>query len=138
MFKEVISIELAEQELDAWVSRKKLLPSRMKAVKEILPVLVEPLQYGFLTIQADGSIDQKLIEPVCDSNGVPVLSSLKYKARVTPTEQNNAFAATKDKTVEGRTMAMLSLLTGEMPAMINKLENQDRQIADTIALFFTI
>lgn len=138
MFNEVVSIEVAEKELEAWVSRKKLLPSRLKAVKEILPVLVEPIQYGYISINADGTILQKLIEPICDSNGIPVVTEFTYKARVTPTEQNNAYAALKDKSLDSKTMAVLSLLTDQLPAMINKLENQDRQIADCIALFFTI
>lgn len=137
-FKEVLSIEVAEKELEAWVSRKKLLPSRMKAVKDMLPVLIEPLQYGYITINTDGSIDQKLIEPVCDSNGVPALTDIKYKARVTPTEQNNAYAKMKDKDIDSKALATLSLLTDLAPAMINKLENQDRQIADSIAIFFII
>jgi hypothetical protein len=138
MFTEVVSYEVAEAELTAWVGRKKMLPSRFNSAKELFPILIEPIQYGLVIIGTDGSITQRMIEPVCDNNGVPVLTELKYKARVTPTEQNNAYAQLRDKSVEAKTMATLCLLTGQIPAMINKLENQDRQIADAISLFFTI
>lgn len=132
--KEVMSLELATAEVDKWLDRKKLLPSRRNNARTTIENLAEAVQFGILAIKDDGTIIHTLQDPVTDTNGTPVLTELTYKARISTDEVLKAYGRLKNNTPDAQLIALIELLTGS--SFITKLEVGDLSIAKSIGVFF--
>ena len=136
MFDEVMPFEVALEDVSAFLDKKKIYPKRRAFLNSMAEIVAEAVQYGQVVINDDGSITQKLLDPINDQKGNPVLTELKYKARVEPATINKLLQENKLPGNDGRTMVYTTAYTGEPAAMINKLEPTDRNTCDAITLFF--
>ena len=120
----------AEAEVNALLDKKNIFPKRREALQQAVDSVVEAMQYGFVTINEDGTITQNMITPV-DS-----VSVITYKARIAPEVMNRQIASLKIDNATTRNVAYIKAYTGLLENVINKLETTDRNTAESIALFF--
>ena len=120
----------AEDEVNSFLDKKNLLPKRRQAIQEAADNVAEAISYGLVTINADGTITQKLITPIGATH------ELQYAARVEPAEMQRAISRLPSETATTIHKAYLKAHTGLTDNTINKLEGQDSDIASWITLFF--
>ena len=137
MYEVKVDPEVALQEVNALLDKKKLLPKRREALQAPIDAVAEAVSLGFVEIAADGSITHNLIDPIVDVvTREPVLSKLTYKARLDPATVNKKLGELKALTQVTQTALISTLLTDQPIGIINKMEPQDRNICDCISLFF--
>ena len=127
--KELVSKDVAEKEVSAWMDYKKVKPSQRETRKAEIAVLVEAIQLGLITIDPtnDFAITQKLEFAIPELNA----AELVYKSRANYTELSKGTSITKD-TFTGTIIT----LTGKPLSVIQKLDSEDCKIGYAIALFF--
>lgn len=128
--KVVVPIDKAEEEVNTLLDKKKIFPKRREQLQIAIDTVAEAISYGYVTIDEEGAIQQKLVSPVGE------LTELKYQPRVAPDVVNKIIGGLKNDTQTNRNLAYIKLYTGELEATINKLEPTDRTTADSIAFFF--
>lgn len=130
MFEVKIPIDAAEAEVNKLLDKKKIFPKQRERLAPAIEAVAEGISYGFVTIHDDGKITQTLTTPIGD------ITELHYSARVEPAVINKNIAGLKIDNQTNRNMVYLKSYTGQLEAIINKMEAADRNIADSIAFFF--
>jgi len=129
-FKIVISQEQAEKEVADLLDKKGIFPKRREQLTNAIDAVVEGIVYGFVAIADDGTITQTLSAPF-DS-----VTEIKYASRISPETVNKAVANGKQDSAQAKMNTYIGLYTGLLSAQILKLEPSDKNIADSISLFF--
>lgn len=126
--KELITKEVAEQEINAWLDYKKIKPSQRISNKPHIDILVEGIMCGDLSIDPDKDflITQKLCFPV---DGL--FDSLTYKSRASVGDIQKATNETKEVF-----FSTVSVLTGKGASHIKRMDSEDSKVAYAITVFF--
>lgn len=130
LFEIKVPVEKAEAEISSLLDKKKILPKQRARLEPAIEAVAEAMSLGLVVIHDDGQITQTLITPVGE------LTELKYCARVEPVTINKHISALKVDNQTNRNLVYLKSYTGQVEATFNRLENADRNIADSIAFFF--
>lgn len=127
---EKMTQEAAQAEFERWAyETKKLRPVALKKHADAVDNFVDALCDGTLVIENDGSITQNLrVEPIAGKD------SLKYKPRLTIGEMGRALDTRGSDTEKAR--KMVSILTGEMATVIEKMDSNDWAIANLVTVFY--
>lgn len=136
MYKEVVPVQKAEEEVSAWLDSKKIKPKEREKNEAFINTLVEAVTYGILTIDDDTKvITQNLEFPLSNTDKVVTLSSLRYNPRADTGSLHG-----KTANIKGIGMAVYvayaSALTGELVATLNKLDSEDFKVLQAITAFF--
>lgn len=129
-FTEVYPIGQAEAEIDALLESKDIMPKRREALQVAVDAVAEAMSYGLVTIATDGEIVQKLIKPA------GAVTELKYKPHVDAATMQSKLSAVKVYNQPNINACYISAYTGQLKAIIDRLEPADRNIADSISFFF--
>jgi hypothetical protein len=139
----VISQDVAELEIEKWFDYRRTRPDLRNKPNSITGVdlsreaLVNSMMYGLLSYnESSGELIQILSFPLKRESGEIELSQLVYKPRLTRLEVINASRGIKATDIEGKQAAYLSATTGVAIGKLNKLDESDRGLADTIAGYF--
>lgn len=142
MKEPIIAEEVAENELESWFDFRKTKPNQRNNPNALTGVdisrkkLIESIMYGVISFDPKtGELTQKLVWPL-KKDDAPYLSELKYKPRLTRLDVMNAGKGLKATDVEGKQAAYLAAATGTSIGVLNKMDEDDRGIADTIAGYF--
>ncbi len=130
MFVIKVYAEAAEKEVSALLDKKNIFPKRREQLQPVIEAVIEAITYGFVAIAEDGSIVQTLVTPV---GGI---TELKYADRVAPAIMSKVIGALKVDNQSARNIAYVNQYTGILTATLEKLEPADRNIAESISLFF--
>ncbi len=129
---EVVSKQVAEQELNAWMDYKKIYPKSRVTLEAPISHLVDAIMYGDVSISADTHIiTQKLKEPVSG-----LFDSLTYKPRMNVSDVKKYLSGIKAMDGDSRTTAYICALTDKGPSQIDRLDTEDNKTAQAIAVFF--
>jgi len=127
----VVDDKSAEKEIERLFERFAMLPLRAEALREMaVPFIKQGIQVGLVTIEDDGSIKQKLMVPV-DSMDHLVYSGNRIPAKTMRTE----LAKLKEVNASNKANLYIRMYTGKLQAQLDGLETEDRNIAESIALF---
>jgi len=129
-FEIKVPIDKAEAEINSLLDKKKILPKQRARLEPAIEAVAEAISLGLVVIHDDGQITQTLLTPVGE------LTELKYSARVEPLTINKHISTLKIDNQTNRNLVYLKSYTGQLEATFNRLENADRNIADSIAFFF--
>ena len=130
---EVMPEEQAQLEIQAFLDSKYMMPKRRKQIEGQIETLVEAMQYGNLII-SDDKITHNLIVPI--TSGVSPLTCLEWKKRVASDSLRNKI---KKLDILGQFMAvglMCQVNPNIVEAIIDKLEQPDRAIYDSLCMVF--
>jgi hypothetical protein len=128
--KQVMTLEMATTEVDNYISRRVIKPSRLEKLEDARKTIIEAVQYGWVVINEDNTISQSLIE------SVGTYDTLKYKFRVPANVIETEKQRVKAKDFFD-TLAVVFCAYSDMPLNVYKqLEPADKETADCIILFF--
>jgi hypothetical protein len=133
--KEVMTEELALVDVQKLMNGRVLLPKKRKSLEPVMSVVAEAVMYGFVVIHDDGSVTQKLTEPIKNTAGEVSVPELKYKARVSNDLMYDEQQKARAESFAERLNVCIMVYTGTAEAILKKLGATDRNIAESIALF---
>lgn len=114
-------------------NKKRLRESQIESeeLKGAIEYISEAMADGIVTIEEDGTLIQKLVFETVEKKNLVFIPTLKA---------SDFAAADKYKTNEDskRTACIIARATGELEAIINKLENPDYNLAKIIVLFYSV
>lgn len=126
---EKMTRETAQAEFEKWVyETKKLRPVAVEKNADACRDFIDALCDGTLTIEEDGSVTQKL------SFAVAGRDQLKYKSRLTVSEMGSALDVRGGDSA--KTRKMVSMLTGEVVGVLDKMDSSDWALSTAIAAFY--
>ena len=95
------------------------------------------IMYGLISFNPEnGELTQKLNFPVTKESGEVHLNELVFKPRLTRLEILNAGKGLKPTDFEGKQASYLAAATGIGIGILNKMDESDRGLSDTIAGYF--
>jgi len=129
--EKVISIEVAEKEVNDWVGFKKISSSKVEENKDSLKSIATSISEGVLTLDADTyEFTHQLKFPVGE------VKELKYKARISMKQIHTKTRNIKPGDTNGLISAYIAALTNQNTGLIEELDTEDNRIAQSIAVFF--
>jgi hypothetical protein len=133
--KEVVSIEKATEEVNAWLDAKKIFPSQREKEKESITIIVDAVRYGSLTINPDTfELTQKLLFPIGESSGI---TELKYATRLNDLMLRPYLKNVDPRDADERLVAYIAALTSSNKGLLHHLVDVDKKVAREIVVFFT-
>lgn len=129
----VVSKDVAQADVERWLSFKKLTDQRREDKKENIDALINAVCDGNLVIDEDCNLIQKLMSPFGDEMKI---AELKYKPRLTPFSLNLHLKGVKSTDMDARVCAYVCALTSQAKGIIEKLDMEDYLIGQNIAFFF--
>lgn len=135
LFKEVMPVNQAEEEVNNWLDLKRVTPSERVEKAGFVNKMVESLQYGYISIDKEGKITHKLVFPLKSPEGEITTAELQYNYRA---ETGNLQSKTGNLKGIGMAVyiAYASVLTGQITGKLNKLDSEDFKILQAITAFF--
>ncbi len=125
----VLSLELAQAEVEKWMNKKKVRQSVRESNKDNIEILVEGFVDGFLSLNDEtNEITQKLIHPT------EALKTLTFKPRLTASEKGRYLSKAND--VNSQIVALLAALSGQNSALIGGLDTDDIAVSRSLTSFF--
>ena len=134
--KSTISIDVAQQEVDTWLDAKHVKPKKRLEYRDTIEDIVSAVQEGILVLNEDKTFTHQLLFPLTSESGDSVASSLTYKMRITQADKRPHLKLVRPGDLDGKITATIAALTGQSFGIIEKLDIEDRDIAQSIALFF--
>jgi len=133
---ELVSREVAEKEVNAWLEYKKVPDAYIKGSQMYINGMIIAVQEGSFTIDPDTKeITHKLKWPI--GTGDFTITSLTYKPRlgVSVIQQNIVGIPMTDLT--GRTLGIIAALCGKPRTEIAPMDSEDYRSASGVAAFFS-
>jgi hypothetical protein len=130
---EQVSKDVAIADVNRWMDSKKIRPSKRTEYKQHIESLVSAVEDCLISVEDDNTITQTLLFPIGEGEGVKTLT---FKNRLN-TEQVKPFLKNIDAgDGDGRLNAYICALTSSAVGIINKLDSEDKNISQSIAVFF--
>lgn len=130
MAKELVSEKLAIEDVNKWLEKNRVRPSKIAAATETINALTKCIMYGELIIDADGVMVQKLAFPI------GATQELKYSERVTVDAVNKKVKGVANAGVLSMPTAYIASATGIPVSAIESMDTSDMEIATMIIGFF--
>ncbi len=131
---EVISNERAAQEVENWLSIKKISGKRREKLKDNIEELINLVSGGQLSIADDGIITQPLLFPLGNGNEI---KELKFKPRLKGIDISRAAGINKGFDLDNFVISRLAALTDQNKEILKNLDTEDRAVSDAVTVFFT-
>lgn len=129
-----VSKEVAVEDLNRFMESFRLDPIKKGKLDDCIEECIELIQYGMLCVTEENQLKFELIEPIVDSKGEAVQSSVVF---------GNKRVSVKDiqdqddcKTQREQMSFMVGKLTGLNKGLIEKLSADDITYITSIARFF--
>lgn len=133
---DLISKEVAEKEVNAWLDYKKVNAKRREFLKGNIENIISGIQDGTFIIHPDTFIIEHKLSMPLGLNGQ--IKALSYKPRMSVGAiQDNLNGVNKEDTI-AVTVCYIMTLSGESKLILKGLDRDDYQNADSIAAFFSI
>ena len=128
-----VSPQVAMQEVERWLDLKRIKASKRESNADTIEGLAESFEDGTLTLDDKGSITMNLTFGIGENESI---KQLKFKPRISVGEIHQSLKGIKGTDADARIIAYMAALTGQMPAVIRKLDTTDHGIASGIVVFF--
>lgn len=129
-----ISRELATQEIEKWLDRKKVYDSTREAYQDSIDLLIEAVMNGDLKLNHEtNELTHKLLFPDVFGGGV---TEFVYKGRLNDEGLTPHLQGVSPKDADGRLLAHVAALTAQPKGILKKIDSADKKIMMSIAVFF--
>lgn len=132
MDKNVVTVEVATAEVEAWMDFKKISAQKRETRKEQTETIIGAIVEGSLILE-ENKFTQILKEPF----GVDVkFEKLEYKSRIPIDLVHMHLKNVKSDDPDGRLLAHVAALTQKPKDVLKKMDTEDYATAQAIAYFF--
>lgn len=126
----MVSIEVAQAEIQKWLDGTKVMSSKQAASKSDIELLTDAVCDGLLVVNEDLTLTQKLLYPL---EGV---TELVYKSRLSVGDPASRLKEFKADDIHGMVLAYVATLTQKPNALIKNIDRKDYRISTAVAGFF--
>lgn len=127
----LVNMDTAREEINAWLDEKKVRESKREKFKEHIETLALAVSDGLLTRKEEtNELVQKLQFPV------GTLNELVFKPRLNNEMLRPFLKNIAHDDASARLNAYVSALTTQTTGLISKIDTEDIDISQTIAVFF--
>jgi len=128
-----INPEQATKEINAWLDSKKIMHATKEANQDSIDLLIDGMVEGLLTVEKSNEIIHSLAFPIGDDDKI---KNLTYKHRINDRILEPYLKGVKPADSDGRLIAYIAALTGQLKAVIKNMDSVDKKISLAIAVFF--
>lgn len=128
-----VSREVAEKDVQRWLEAKRVRQSKKTLLADNIEVLVEEVMEGFISIDDDCNLTQKLRFPIGLHENI---KELNFKSRLKVLEINEFLKNVKQGDNDGRVLAYILAATEQPLGIIQSLDTEDLGVSQSIAVFF--
>lgn len=131
---EKVDQKTAIELVNAWMDSKRIRPKRREELKKFTENLVDAVVFGDLTMNDDGCLNYKLVNPIDGA-----LDSLTFKLRINEFQMDKYRPSVKNiqDPMLASTLLTLATLTDVSTAMLKQLDKStDFPLCESIAIFF--
>jgi hypothetical protein len=129
--EKTISPEVAEAEVKKWLDAKKVTSSKREKKKPFINVLIEAVESGRLVLDDNNNWVYTLL-----FDDVVTVGKLTFKPRINRYDLEQ-YKLSQADTSDERLLIYTATLTGTSPGILRKLDTEDANLCDAIAVFFT-
>lgn len=135
---EVITPEVAQQEVNQWLDFKKVSEKRRENYKENIETLVGSIVTGQLTLDQDSKeFTQNLLLPItAEGTDKVTVDKLVFKPRIAVKQIRTQMQGVKSTDLQGMILGYIAALTGKPKEVLANLDTEDYTVAQAIAIFF--
>lgn len=132
---EVVTREVAEEEIKNWLDSKKIFTSQREKEKDSIELLIDAMCEGVLVLDSETNIfTLNLLFPI--QNEIPT-TALTFKARLNDKILKPHINGIKSGDITSFMAAYIAALTGVPKELVINLDSMDKKIATAIVVFFT-
>lgn len=125
---------VARENVNKWLDYKRVGPSKREDNVSAIDSMVAAVQDGQIIISDEGhEITHKLKFPIGTNEDI---KELTYKARLSIKDRNRKLKGTKATDTAEYLVALIAALANENKAIVEEMDTEDHNIAQSIALFF--
>lgn len=130
----MIAKEVATKDVHAWLDSMDVLPEAREkdVVKIFIDQLIDSVSKGYLVINEDKSITQKLRVPLGDG----ATKEIKYDFRYTVGEYHDKLKVVPELDEIATALAKLSLISKQSVEVIRRFDKKDYTVARSLVIFF--
>jgi hypothetical protein len=129
-----IAREVAIEEIDSWLDKKKVYESTRETHKDSIDVLIDAVVNGDLTLdEKTNELRHKLLFPDAVNNAI---TELVYKPRLNDQLVRPHLNGIKNNDGDGRLIAHTAALTSQSKNILSQLDSADKKIMMSIVVFF--
>lgn len=131
-----VAPEAAAQEVERWLEYKKVGAGKREAYAGNIKQLADAISTGVLSLNEKFELVQELKFPIISDEGKINITQLVYKPRLSVGAVQAQMSGVKAGDGDGRVNAIAAALTGQLKAIIAKLDTEDYSVVNDIVLFF--
>lgn len=124
---------VAEQEIEEWLDKKKVLASVRELNKDSIDLLVDVICEGHMVKKDNGELDYTLLHPFGEEEKV---DRLTFKPRLNDKMLKPFLNGVKTNDGEGRLLAYIAALTNTQRAILENMDSVDKKVAMAVVIFF--
>lgn len=137
MKKQVISEEIALNELESFAAKWIKKKESKEVLKESYPDILESIMTGNLVIDENKVPIYTLLHPILNSEGQVSVSNVNFKTRIKPTDQANIAKGLDLKTESFMfSLRCISHIIGQPIAMLDNFEKEDYTVIRELSAVF--
>ena len=134
---EKVSAKIAIDSVNEWLDHKRVARNRRDAYQGMIDNMVESVMSGDLVLMEDMKFKHILVFPLKNKEGEETVTELIYKDRISDVDLTPYKKIVKGNDLDASLKKTILALTGVAMGIINNLDSStDRQIAESIAVFF--
>jgi hypothetical protein len=130
-----VSKKIADKTIISWLDYKKIDSLQREEQEAQIKAMSSYVENGDLILNEDFTFKHILKFPLGDE-GKASVTELTYKARLRDQDLSHKLSMVKSDDGDGRLLAHIEALTGEVKGIIKALDKEDIKIARSIAVFF--
>lgn len=134
--KEVISEDLAQQEVDKWLNAHKIRKTVREKNASYIATLTDAMIDGLLVLNEDNSFSQTLLFPIQDEDGVVKVANLNFKYRFKVRELSREVEGINPNNPIELTVSFVSALSCISRPLVLSMDYSDYKISSAVASFF--
>lgn len=128
-----VSREVAEKDVQRWLEAKRVRQTKRESLKDYIESLILEVMEGFISIDDDCNLTQKLRFPIGLHENI---KELNFKSRLKVLEINEFLKNVKQGDNDGRVLAYILAATEQPLGIIQSLDTEDLGVSQSIAVFF--
>jgi hypothetical protein len=128
-----ISRDVAEEEIEVWLDKKKVFQETRDKYKDHIEVIVEAMMNGVLQLNEKMEFHHTLLFEIGEGGAI---DHLDYLFRANDKIIAPHMKGVKNDDVDGRLNALIAAITKQTRGIISNLDTVDKRIATAIGIFF--
>jgi len=136
MNKEVVLLEVAQAEINAWLDFKQVAQRKRDDNEDSIANLVDAVRYGHMTIDPKTKVITQTLKFPIEGEAGQKTEKIEFKPRVKMSTIGTQLAGTKMTDIVGLTLSYMAAVTGQPKGVLKEMMSDDYSVASSVVVFF--